>query len=308
MPAIDLGAPPAAPTGILEATPRRLTLTLPELCLVAEHAGNAPLPFDLEEPVPASDLDQRLGRTPEAVDAASYAATLAALREPRSSLARRGLLVDTEMDEGLVGAVGLLATPSVALDLDLVVDDVRVKAWHRQHGDAVASLATADGLVFELAWFPASRWADELARVAAVPPGPSATASAVPAQVDLPFALADAASEATRTGRSDLLPILVAEHTGQTRTAAGRPISDLEVIGLLAALSTECRGRLRALAADVSGEETTSVGIVSWVLLPDGWRAIRPRSGAGGDRVELTRVLPAALAGELAPVLAEAAA
>ena len=44
---IDLTAPPPAPTSFIDAMARRLALTLPELRLVAELAGGAPLPFDL---------------------------------------------------------------------------------------------------------------------------------------------------------------------------------------------------------------------------------------------------------------------
>ena len=308
MTTIDLSHPPPAPSGVLEALPRRVTLTLPELQCVADQAGGAPLPFEMLTAGVEPELDGRLGRTPATVEAEAYAAALASLHDPRSSLARRGLLVDTAMDEGLLGAVGLLATPVVALDLDVAAGDTRVKAWHRQHGGAVASLATADGIVFELAWFATERWADELALVTVLPEGIVLRCSAVPDQVSLPFALADAASEAVRSNRSDLLSVLVAEHSGQTHDGDGRPLPDLEVVALLSALSTESRGRLRAMVADVSGTATSAVGVVSWVLLADGWRTLRPRRAAGLDRVELSRVGPADLALELAPVLAEVAA
>ena len=39
-------------------------------------------------------------------------------------------------------------------------------------------------------------------------------ASSVPTFVDLPFELADAATEAARSGRSDLVPVLAAQHAG----------------------------------------------------------------------------------------------
>ena len=44
---IDLTTPPPPPTSFIDAMARRLALTLPELRLVAELAGGAPLPFDL---------------------------------------------------------------------------------------------------------------------------------------------------------------------------------------------------------------------------------------------------------------------
>ncbi|MBZ5739019.1 ESX secretion-associated protein EspG [Nocardioides mangrovi] len=304
MPTIDLGTPPPAPAAGLTSLPRRLTLTLPELQLVATYAGGAPLPFELVPPPAESGLGSRLGATPATLDAAAYERALAALHDPEASLARRGLLVDTAVDDGLLGAVGLLATPNVALDLDISAGGARVRAWHRQRDGAVATLATADGIVFELAWFASERWGDELARVAAIPAEMVGRASAVP-EVDLPYELLDAAGEASRTGRTDLLPVLVADHSSQVRDSDGRPLRDLDVLTLLGGLTTECRGRLRALVADVSVESTTLVGVVSWVLLADGWRALRPHRADGVDRVTVAPVSPEALAVELAPVLAE---
>lgn len=307
MATIDLGTPPPPAPAALEAMPRRISLSRPELELLATYAGGAPLPFE-EAPVADPALDARLGRTPSSDEAAAYAAVLGSLHDPHSSLARRGLLVDTAADEGLVGAIGLLATPALALDLDVAVGDSRVKAWHRQRGDAVASLATTDGLVFELAWFSTSQWADELARVAVLPEDHPVHGSSLPAYVDLPYSLVDAAAEAVRSHRADLLSVLVGEHPGQTRYADGTIVPDLAAVELLSALSTEPAGRLRALVADVSAASTTEVGVVSWVLLADGWRALRPWRTDGADRIEVAAVRPADLAGELAPVLAEVAA
>ena len=230
----------------------------------------------------------RLGVSPATVDAAAYAEARNALHDPQSSLSRRGLLVDTALDEGLLGAVGLLAKAEIAVDLDIRAGTSRVVAWHRQRGGAVASLATADGLVYEIAWFASDQWAGELARVAQVPEDVALRTSVVPDHADLPYELLDAAVEAARTGRSDLLSVLV---------------SDLSVINVLTALTTESQGRLRAMVADVAGDDTTVVGVVSWVLLADGWRALRPRCADGVDRVVVDRVEPGDLARELAPVL-----
>ena len=106
------------------------------------------------------------------------------------SLSRRGLLVggpdDGVVEEGLLGAIGLLATPTVAVDLDVVAGPVQVKSWHRQSGGAVAALSTQDGLVFELAWFPTWAWAAELARAAVVPEDLPLHDSVVPDLVERP--------------------------------------------------------------------------------------------------------------------------
>ena len=305
MPTIDLSSPQPAPTGLLERLPRRVTLTLGELRLVADRAGGAPLPFDPPAGSEASALDDRLGGSRKSAADDAYAAALASLHDPAVTLRRRGLATEETVDDGLVGAVGLLATPTVALDLDVGIDGVQVKAWHRQHGDAVATLATVDGIVFELAWFPIDQWPHELARVAAIPEELTLHGSAVPAVVDLPFELADAAGEALRSGRPELVPVLVHQHQGAARDGTGGAFSDADLAGLLTALGTEHRGRLRAMVADVSGESTTAVGVVSWVLLADGWRALLPRVTGGEHRVEVRRVEPFDLASELAPVLAE---
>ena len=49
------------------------------------------------------------------------------------------------------------------------------------------------------------------------------------------------------------------------------------------------------------------MGVVSWVLVADGWRAFRPYHRDDEPRVELRRVDAGDLAAELAPVLAEVA-
>ena len=172
----------------------------------------------------------------------------------------------------------------------------------------MATLSTVDGVVFELAWFAASQWPAELGRVGVLPEDLPVRASSVPPYVDVPFELADAAAEASRSGRSDLVPILAAQHAGEVVDADGDPLSELEVNSVLRAFSLESQGRLRALVADVSGEETTVVGVVSWTLLADGWYALRPRNVGGADRVHIGRVDPSDLAVELAPVLAEVTA
>jgi hypothetical protein len=47
------------------------------------------------------------------------------------------------------------------------------------------------------------------------------------------------------------------------------------------------------------------VGVVSWVLLADGWRELRAHQADGARLVEVRRVQPADLSLTLGPVLAE---
>jgi hypothetical protein len=310
MATIDLGPPQPSPQDLLDGLPRRVTLTLPELRYVADKAGNAPLPFDgtddaAADATDAPALDDRLGEG--RADRAAYAAALARLPEPSSTLARRGLLVGEPggVDDGLIGAVGLLATPTVAVDIDVTAGGVQAKSWHRQAGGAVAALSTQDGIVFELAWFPTWSWAAELARVAVVPEELPLHESRVPGRVDMPHELVDAAGEAARSHRTDVIPVLVAQHSGRVTDEAGERLTDPEVTRLLTALGEESQGRLRALVADVSGSRLTNVGVVAWTLVADGWRSLRPHEVAGRLHIELARVIPEALAGDLAPVVAQ---
>ncbi len=305
MATVDLTNPPPPPTGLLDALPRRLSLTLPELRLAAERAGGAPLPFVLAEPAePGGALEDRLGLSRGSTEDHAYAAALASLHDPAETLRRRGLLTGESLDEGLAGALGLLATPTVAVDLDVTIEGTRARAWHREAGGAVATLATVDGVVFELAWFAAAAWAAELGRAAMLPSDRSVRGTTLPDVIDVPFELLDAAGEAVRTGRSDLLPVLAARHSGSAVDPDGVPLGDVALASILSALVIDARGRLRALGADVSGDETRLVGVVSWVLLADGWHALRPHRVGDDHRVEVRRVTVEDLAGDLAFVLA----
>jgi hypothetical protein len=312
MPTIDLTSvpPAAAPAGdgggALAAAPRRIGLTLAELQHAARLAGDAPLPFEVAAPSTADAMQARLGQSPATLDDEAFRAAVAALHDPVDALERRGLTVDGVLDAGVAGAIGLLASPRLALDIDVGMGGVQAKVWHRQSGSAVASLATVDGIVFELGWFGTDAWAAELARVAAVSEEVTLGASDVPAYVDLPFELADAAAEASGSGRGDLLPVLVSRHSGAVRGADGR-VDDASVVGVLGALAGEAQGRLRALVADVSGDRVDTVGVVSWSLLADGWRSLRPHHEDGVLRLEVKAAGPEDLAALVAPVLGEAA-
>lgn len=309
MPTIDLTTPAPAPEGTLEGLPRRVALTLPELRLMAEKADNAPLPFEVVEPEggSASALESRLGQSRSAVEDQAYADALTTLHDPTEALTRRGLIVDDSADAGIVGALGLLATPAVAVDVDLNVDGVRAKAWHRQREGAVATLATTDGVVFELAWFESPHWPSELGRIATLPEDHVTEESRAPARVDFPYDLLDAGGEAIRSGRADLLPTIVGNHNGKVVDDSGEPVDDATVISVITALVGETRGRLRALVADIDAGGDV-VGVVSWVLLADGWRMLRAHQVGDDNRVELSRVAASDLAATLGPVLAEVSA
>lgn len=304
MPTIDLSPATGPDVSLLEGLPRRLTLTLPELLLAARAAGGAPLPFQLAGPAPSGGLSARLGDSRDA-DPTAYAAVLGDLHPAEESLRRRGLLIDGRVDTGILGSLGLLATPRLALDVDVAAGGLRARSWHRQSGEAVAALSTSDGIVFELAWFHATQWADELTRLPALPADAEGSTSLVPDRVSAPYELFDAVAEGVRTGRADLVPQLVARESGRVLGPDGTSLRDARAAEVLVAATREARGRLRILATDAGAEGRAPIGVVSWTLLADGWRAVRTRRDPAGDQVELVRVTAADLAVELAPVLAE---
>lgn len=309
MTTVDLTAPAPAPAGLLDGLPRRLGLTLPELLLAADLTGDAPLPFEPGRPGgdAASPLEDRLGASRSSTDQDAFLATVERLHDPRQSLSRRGLLDGDRLEAGLAGALGLLADPALALDVDLAVTApgcaVQAKVWQRHRGGAVASLSTVDGVVFELAWFGVDAWPAELARVAVLPPEVEPTASRLPAHLDAPYELLDGVGEALGEHRAELVPVLVGRHP-EAVLADGRPVPATDAGALLEALHTEAAGRLRALATRVTADGSAPVGVVSWLLLADGWHALRPHGAAAEARVSVERVSPDHLARALAPVLA----
>jgi len=292
MTTIDLGPTPPRPAEPWAGVPRRVGLTLAELthaCAVID----APLPFEALTRTGGGGLDARLGQTRSSGEDEAFAAAVAAFGDPADSLSHRSLLTDAGLEPGIAGALGLLTAPRVALDFDITVDGLHGHAWHRQDGDAVASLATVDGLVFELSWFPVAGWSSELARVPALPDDTVRRSSQVPDHIEVPFELADAVFEALRAGRSDLVPVLTSEDTTLT--------------SVLTAVATETHGRMRAVVASVADYESSPIGVVAWTLVGDGWRSLRTTTSGDGLTLVITRVDPADLAAELAPVLAEVA-
>ena len=195
---IDLTTPPPPAASFLDGLPRRLALTLPELRHVAEPRGRRAAPLRPRR----GRRRRRASRVVSASRAAvvednAYAAALASLHDADDSLRRRGLITDDGIDPGLTGAIGLLATPTLALDLDVAAPGTQVKAWHRQAGNAVAtprdvrrrSSSSSRGSPPTSGPASSPGW----------PTSPTTSASAsprVPEEVDLPFHLVDAIGEA----------------------------------------------------------------------------------------------------------------
>lgn len=308
MTTIDLGTPPRPAASLLDGLPRRVGLTLTELQRAAELAGGSPLPFD-EQDVSArtNPLESRLGQSRDSSDAEARRSAVDSLHDAEDSLTRRGLVTDGTLDSALAGAIGLLATPKLAVEIDVVVDGVQATSWHRSASGAVAVLSTADGIVFELAWMPVAQWAEELSRVAVLPQETTLASSQVPDRVEAPFELVDGIGEALANGRADLVPVLVANHGDGVRID-GADAGAAEAIAALGALHDEGHGRLRVLTGAVGKSADSAVGVISWLLVADGWRSLRTAPADGAARLTVTRVEPSDLAAELAPVISEVTA
>ncbi len=336
----------------------RVAITLPELRLLADQVGLS-LPFETGGR-PPSALEARLSGTGAnaAGSGGDLAEVLRALPDPRVSLAERGVIApqtsdgpadaSTESDSTHLGSgapvemvsalrriLALLGLPEIAVDLDVAYgldgSPVRLRVYHHAAGDQVAALASADGLLWEVALFPLRDWPAELARVATPPGGPPPAPSGgildATSGVELPYVLMTVGCDLFESGKRNLVPAIVAAHTGQT-TRAGRALNDDETVAVLEALAAPT-GRLRALVtrprepefepdlessetdaasttrSDRNADERPRAGIVSWVLLDQGWRALRPLGGSADPRVFITAEHPGTLAAAVSRLAAE---
>ena len=157
---------------------------------------------------------------------------------------------------------GCWPRPTVAVDLDVAAGPVQVKSWHRQSGGAVAALSTAGraglraGVVPDVGLGgragPRRRRARGPAAARLGRPRPASTSrTSWPTPRSRPPA--PTAPTSSRCWWSSI-PV-----RSPTAPVASSPTARRSACS--PALATEARGRLRALVADVSGAETTTVGV-----------------------------------------------
>ena len=336
---VDLTDGPAA-----TVVPARLLLQLDELALLARLAGDVPLPVTTslpDAPDGSSRMEQRLsGGDPTAEEAATTllreqlrGADPEAEHGAGARLREAQLLTDGGvLPDDLASALAQLGAPEVMITLDLAVrrrgGETPLRSWFAVSGHRVVQLATVNGLRYELAWYAAANLRDALERAATVelPAEPDSPAGDLPDVVRLPYDLMIAGVEAVRTDREDLLDELVRMHTGQVTRGAvghgqGEPVDDDTARGWVRLLETGARGRMRLLAAaadrvaddpapeaapdPVTDVREPVVGLLSFLLLPDGWRWLEPRSDGPVPAIAVRRVAPDRLGQVLAPVLAE---
>lgn len=299
------GAPEPSPLAAPELA-RSLPLSLAELVAAARLAGDVPLPFGYDDS--GTRLASRL-----AVGDPGLARLQASVAEAlpggaaEASLADRRLLAGGRLVPEPAAALHTLAGGRSRVVVDLSArrpDGVRtLHCWLGVQGRLVARLATADGLLHELAWHDLGRWAPELARVATVDPTLESAGGgpvpALPAHVSVPSALLVAAARAVADGRPELLDALVADHPGAVRAGGPGRVRRVDAPGsctLLRAAASPT-ARLRALAT--SGDPgRPGVRVVAWLRLGPSWHELVPGPGA---TTRLRRRTPADLGPALAP-------
>lgn len=341
MPLVDLTVGPQSQPESQPASqpvPRRVRLDLAELLLLARLCGTR-LPFPVRPGV-RSGLSGRLGDTVALHGPDLMAREVARAEEtgpgsPVERLAEQGLLqgqdpLTAEVEPEVVTAMRLLGAPEQTVWIDLSRTrpfEVQLHAWHHARAEGVATLATVDALRFELGWVAPDGWRSELARAATVAqpdaPGPALADQRFPDEVVIGHDLLVAGLEAVQAGRLDVLAELC-RLEGDLVRVDGQPVAHAEVATLLGRLDSQTRGRLRATvgllldAGDHSDPDPTSDptpgprqappstrGLVSWVLLADGWRALVPLTDSAEHLVVVRRVEPADLASAVADLLAE---
>lgn len=286
------------------ALPRRLRLSKAAVEHLAARTGS-PLPWEHDRrPAAPSALGDRPAQAgvhgPDT-------------EGPAAELIRQHLMTRAgRLDPEVVDALAVLGSPEVLVDVDVSVRRTdapdgfgQLHSWQRRRGGRVASLSTAGGRLLELGWHDDALWQVELARAVTV----RAPATAVPlpaAVVDLPHELLLGSGAALRLHREEVLADLVRRHTGRVHVdddpvPLGAAGTDEQVRRLHAA----ARGRMRTVVAGIGTGGARRVGWVSWLLFPDGWRALVPHVRDGQPRVRLQPVAPLRLGVEVARLVTE---
>jgi hypothetical protein len=269
----------------------------------------------------ASPVDQLLAREPTSSGVGRLGGAPAvppAEGEVDDVLERNGLLASGAPTAAARAVLTTWHAPSLAVDLEVLVDlargRARVRSHHRCLGDRVVCLSTAGGAALELAWSPVAKWGAELGRAARVDldtvrpaPDSGSDSEAAPDVVETPWDLLLATGEAVRAGRPDLLARMVADHPATTLGGCRPDLLDDagvdDVRRWHEQLESTSRGRLHA-AVMGRGRRGAAAGVVEWVLLPDGWRSLTPFTRDGWAMVRLQRVRPRDLPRALAPLAA----
>jgi hypothetical protein len=295
--------------------PRRVRLSR---AAVDRFAGLTGVPSPAEQMLSSEPSPDGLGaRLGEVGGSEPVEAPAAGVSDLDEVLVAAGLVEDGVPTEQGRAVLTVWHAPALAVELDLLVSlargTVRARSWHRNLDDWVVCLSTGDGQVFELSWLAAEDWWLELGRAAHVDHRtlrPAPDAEPVPAVIETPWELLLATGEAVQRGRHELLDQLVSDHSGTTIAGDGldslETADDRDVRRWHEQLERTSRGRLHAAVMGRDERGRPGAGIVEWVLLHDGWRALTPFTRDGWTMVRIERVgavdLPRALAVRAAEV------
>jgi len=211
-----------------------------------------------------------------------------------------------EIDPDLRRALTVVDQPEVHCTLDVCVRHdasggsaggwARVRSRQGLRDGLVAAVSSkASGV--EVAWWPASRWQAELARVVTIPEPWCRPAGAIedelPARDDggleVPFDALLAVGQAADDGRLDLLEEILRRAPGASREGT-EPLEVPVARARLIALHRATLGRLVTTVA--SGMPGPGLGWASWLLMPGGWWALTPFVRDAEPMVRLVPVTP----------------
>ena len=284
----------------LARIPRRFRLGRAGVDRLLELTGT-PAPWVTAEP---GHVD-RLG--PASPPPAGPAASDPAASDPDAALTAAGLLTplgDVAPEAG--AALAVFGAPEALVDVDVSVRRpdapagfVQARSWQRFAAGRVTTLATAGGGVLELGWFDDDLWQAELARTATVSAPETALPS--PARVlDLPHEFLLGTGAALRQRREDVFAELARRYTGTVRRDGGAALDLTGTAEQARLLHLSVCGRLQAVVSGVGTTGARKAGWVSWLLFPDGWRALTPHTDRGVPRVRVHPVGPGRLGVEVA--------
>ena len=308
MTTVALGAPPSTAEQ-LAGLPGSVTLSRAALEHLAA-ASRIVLPWHVEPARSGRRLAEALGgagaEPPSDPQSQSQGRAATA---PADELVEAGVTGrDGRPVPAVAAALLAFASAEVAVDLDLAATrpdaphgSAQLHAWHRLSGERVTTLTYAGGDRLELGWFGSAWWQQTLGRL--VPDDGTHRDEAAPGPgLVLPLAVWLGAGEALRTGRPDLLAVLLERHRGLVLDPTGVPCGPAETEHQVRLVHETARGRLRAVVAGTGPRRR--IGLVSWLRYADGWRALTPTAGRGGLAVRLDPVTPPRLGAEIARLVA----
>ena len=285
------GAPAPAPAALL---PRRVRLSRAALDRLAALTGTL-LPW-LDDTAP-SPLARALGDAPRTEPPASAS-------NAERELHSLGLLDPTGAPVAEVAAaLAVLAGAEVSVRLDLGVRRPatpqgvgRFTGWHLHGGDRITAISMIGGPELELAWFADAHWQRELAHLVAAPADPDGESPA-PA-LTVPYELLLGSGAALRQQRPAVLADLLTRHRDRVLGPDGVPLAAAAAAEQVRLLHTAERGRLQVTVAGIiagaaAGDRT--LGLLTWALFPDGWRALLPLTVGGLPHVRVETVAPLTL-------------